>query len=61
MTRKVGISRFRIYAIGYNLYTFTGYSGFDPETNIENGFTPNVDNNAYPRSRTYTLGLQLNF
>ena len=61
MIRKIGAKRLRVYVTGYNLHNFTRYSGFDPETNIDRGQTPNVDNNSYPRSRTYTFGLQLNF
>lgn len=61
LTRKVGLNRARIYATGYNLFTITSYSGYDPEVNIETGLTPNIDHNAYPRSRTYTFGVQLTF
>lgn len=61
LTRRAGLSRARIYATGYNLFTITGYSGYDPEVNLENGLTPNIDYNAYPRSRTYTFGVQLTF
>jgi iron complex outermembrane receptor protein len=38
-----------------NLCTFTGYSGIDPE--IYSG----IDREVYPRPRTYTFGLNLNF
>lgn len=37
-----------------NVFTITNYTGLDPETN-------GVDNNIWPRPRTYTLGLNLNF
>ena len=60
-TNKVGLSRVRFYASGYNLFTITGYSGYDPEVDIATGLTPNIDNNRYPRSRTYTFGVQLTF
>ncbi|MDL2230237.1 TonB-dependent receptor [Alistipes sp. OttesenSCG-928-L06] len=61
LTRRIGINRVRVYATGYNLFTITNYSGYDPEVNIENGQTPNIDNNAYPRSRSFTFGLQIGF
>ena len=61
MTKKVGLTKARIYATGYNLLTITDYSGYDPEVNLENGLTPNIDYNAYPRSRTYSFGVQLTF
>lgn len=59
LTRKWGITRLRIYFTGYNLWTITGYSGYDPEVNIATGLTPNVDYNTYPRTRNYTVGIQL--
>ena len=37
-----------------NIFVITKYTGLDPE--ISNG----VDNNTYPRPRTYTFGLNLN-
>ncbi len=61
LTRKVGLNRVRFYVSGYNMLTITGYSGYDPEVNIAKGLTPNIDNNMYPRSRTYTFGTQLTF
>ncbi len=61
MLKKVGLTKARIYATGYNLLSITGYSGYDPEVNLENGLTPNIDYNAYPRSRTYSFGVQLTF
>jgi hypothetical protein len=60
---KVGITKCRLYATANNLYTFTNYTGFDPETSTRNstGLTPGVDWGAYPRSRTITVGINLNF
>ena len=58
-TRKFGVNRLRLYFTGYNLFTLTGYSGYDPEVNIGNGLTPNVDYDTYPRTRNYTFGIQL--
>lgn len=60
-TTKVGLSKVRFYMSSYNLFTITGYSGYDPEVDIATGLTPNIDNNRYPRSRTYTFGAQLTF
>lgn len=60
-TAKAGLSRVRFYVTGYNLFTLTGYSGYDPEVDIATGLTPNIDNDRYPRSRTFTFGAQLTF
>ena len=46
---------------GSNIFCITGYSGYDPEVDIQNGLTPNVDYNRYPRSHSYLLGLNLSF
>jgi TonB-linked SusC/RagA family outer membrane protein len=43
-----------------NVFTYTKYSGLDPEIGFSDG-VPGVDNNQYPRPRTYTLGLSLTF
>ncbi len=64
-TNKIKISSFRIYLAAYNLYTFTNYSGFDPEISYSNqwygGTQIGYDGGNYPISRSYLLGLELNF
>ncbi|WP_294322295.1 SusC/RagA family TonB-linked outer membrane protein [uncultured Chryseobacterium sp.] len=45
----------RVYASVNNVYTWTNYTGQDPEN-----FT-GIDNNFYPRPRTYTVGFNFNF
>lgn len=57
---KVGIAKLRIYAQVKNLYTFTKYTGFDPE--IPGGILDTgVDRGNYPQARTISMGLDLNF
>ncbi|WP_420315869.1 SusC/RagA family TonB-linked outer membrane protein [Ekhidna sp.] len=46
----------RAYLTATNLMTITGYSGADPEAGIGG-----IDNNLYPRSRTFIVGLNLTF
>ena len=59
---KLGMTQFRVYATGRNLKLWTNYSGYDPEVNsLNNGLTPGVDNSSFPRSRSYTFGLNLTF
>ena len=51
----------RVYATGRDLFVFTKYSGLDPEVNI-NGLDPGFEErNVYPKTRTFMMGLQLNF
>lgn len=48
----------RIYAQAKNAFTFTKYSGYDPE--ISGGvFSSGVDQGSYPLSRVYTVGLDI--
>ncbi|MBN8686230.1 MAG: TonB-dependent receptor [Chitinophagales bacterium] len=57
MTRKV-FSRLRVYAQVKNAFTFTKYTGFDPE--IAGGILDTgVDRGAYPQARTYAIGIDI--
>ncbi len=57
------ISKFRVYATVNNLFTITGYSGYDPEANTRrtSPLTPGVDYAAYPRSRFFLAGINVTF
>ncbi len=60
---KYRIDQVRVYATANNIWTWTNYSGYDPEVDTQRStpLTPGVDYCAYPRSRTFTLGLNLTF
>jgi iron complex outermembrane receptor protein len=53
------------FASGQNLALWTGYSGLDPEVNVDHslGGIPSrgFDYAGYPKSRTFTLGINLGF
>jgi hypothetical protein len=52
----------RVYASGANLATFTNYKGIDPEIAGGNGLTAGNDSrDKYPTTRTFTLGINVNF
>lgn len=59
------LNRARIYITGNNLLVFTGYSGYDPEVNVdasENGVPSiGIDYTAYPKPKTFTFGINLQF
>lgn len=63
LNRTKVFSRFRVYATVNNLYTITGYSGYDPEANTRRStaLTPGVDYSAYPRSRYILAGVDVSF
>ncbi len=46
-------SNFRISFTVNNVFTITNYKGLDPEVNL------GIDNNVYPRSRVFVLGVNL--
>ena len=60
---KCHLQNLRIYATVYNIYTLTGYSGFDPEVSTlrSSPLTPGVDYSAYPKSFSMIFGINITF
>jgi len=62
---KARIENIRLYCNIQNLYTFTKYSGYDPEvgasTQDSTGLTYGVDNGRYPSPTMYSFGLNITF
>ncbi len=54
LMKKAHISSARFYISAQNLYTLTKYKGFAPEIN-----TSGIDNNVYPVTRTFNIGVNL--
>lgn len=54
LIQPLHLTNLQVYASAYNLYTWTNYPGQDPE------FT-GTDVGSYPQSRTYNIGLKLDF
>lgn len=66
ISSKIGVSQLRVYATGYNIWIWTKYSGYDPEVSTSRSssypaLTPGLDYSSYPRSRSYTVGLNVTF
>ncbi len=63
MLKKAGIKTARLYVSGQNLYTFTTYSGMDPEVNYygNDNIILGTDFFTYPQSRTIMVGLNVGF
>lgn len=55
---KAGISRIRVYLTGENMFTFTKYSGYDPEIG---GGVQGIDRGFYPQAKTGLLGINIQF
>lgn len=65
-TKKIDwLGKARLYVTGNNLLVFTDYTGFDPEVSTdanENGVpSMGMDWTAYPKPRTFTLGVNIQF
>ncbi|MEN9917971.1 MAG: hypothetical protein RL662_407 [Bacteroidota bacterium] len=61
LTRKASIQKLRVYIAAENLFTFTGYDGFDPEVASGDYNRIGVDRGVYPQSRTISLGANISF
>lgn len=67
ISRKAMIERFRVFATAGNLWTWTKYTGYDPEVSspvrnsTTSGLTPGVDYSSYPKSLSLTFGVNVTF
>ncbi|HEY2581363.1 MAG TPA: TonB-dependent receptor [Mucilaginibacter sp.] len=61
LTRKISVTKVRVYVSAQNLFTITSYTGLDPEIGVQGGnATQNgVDTGVYPSSKFYTIGLNV--
>ena len=56
------IKKMRCYVTGYNLKVWTKYSGQDPEVDTgRSPLTPGLDYSAYPKAKTFLLGVNITF
>lgn len=61
-TRKAYINRLRVYGTAQNLFCLTKYSGYDPEVNMKSSpLMPGFDWGAYPKSKVFTFGVEVQF
>lgn len=60
---KAKLSRVKLYGSIQNLYTFTKYTGYDPEVGSFNqdALLSGVDNGRYPTPRIYSFGVNVEF
>lgn len=61
--RAIQVSNIRVYLSAQNVYTWTDYSGYDPEIGSfnQNPLINGVENGRYPISRSFTFGVNANF
>lgn len=58
--KSIGASALNVYGQMENVFTITGYSGLDPELPL-GAYGARYDGGPYPRSHTFTLGVNLTF
>lgn len=62
--KSLPLNQLRVYATGENLFTFTNYSGLDPEINSYSGaqsWTRGIDIGNYPVSRVFLIGVNIKY
>ena len=57
------VQKFHLYVAAQNMFTFTKYSGMDPEVGYGNGqsWVTGIDNGYYPSSRPWQVGVNITF
>ena len=58
--QALGVNRISLYLSANNPFVITKYSGVDPDIS-SGGYSPAIDNAQTPRSRSYTLGITVEF
>ncbi len=63
LMERMRIDNLRVYVNAQNLYTFTNYTGYDPEIGAfeQDALRQNIDMGRIPAPRMMTVGLQLGF
>jgi TonB-linked SusC/RagA family outer membrane protein len=61
--KALPLAKCRLYVTATNMFTFTGYTGMDPEVGYGNGtsWASGIDNGYYPSARSWQIGLNVTF
>jgi hypothetical protein len=62
--RSLPLQQLRVYVSGQNLFTFTNYSGLDPEVSAYSGaqsWARGIDLGNYPGSYSYLIGVNVKY
>lgn len=60
-TKGMGLNKFRLYISAQNPWTSSKYTGFSPEIMNTDRVQMGIDNNIYPLSAIYTMGVNVTF
>ena len=63
LSSKAGLKSVKLYVSAENLFTWTKYTGYDPEVSSyeQNNLYPGIDFGTYPNSKTFLTGLNVTF
>ena len=67
LAQKYGLTSVRVYFSGTNLFTWSKYSGMDPEMSVSNNSTTDgdkangIDWGTYPAAKSYNMGVNITF
>lgn len=63
VVKEMNISNLRLFLSGSNLYTWTNYTGYNPDVSLRGSSTKAIghDNGGYPLARTIRMGVKLKF
>ncbi len=69
LVRKIGMQNVRLYVTMQNLFTITGYKGYDPDlgeayaddVDVSGVSEVGVDRGQFPQPKTFIMGLNINF
>lgn len=60
LIKRLRLASLRLYVSGQNLWTWTKYTGYDPEVSTRNSaLTRGFDYSSYPKTTSYTFGIKL--
>lgn len=59
--QRLQIGKCRVYVAASNLFTFTKYSGLDPEVGTRGTLEIGIDRGFYPAARSFMAGVNVNF
>ncbi|MGI9583459.1 SusC/RagA family TonB-linked outer membrane protein [Chryseobacterium sp. RRHN12] len=59
ISKRFGANKVRFYVTGENLFTFTKYTGYDPEIAVNDSY--GIDRAYYPQARTFIFGANIQF
>ncbi|MCI0920377.1 SusC/RagA family TonB-linked outer membrane protein [Sphingobacterium rhinopitheci] len=58
---KNSLSNVRLYVVGQNLWTWTKYTGFDPEVTSGSNIQIGSDGGIYPTAKSFAFGVSITF